>query len=76
LNRRDADSRREDAVGLLITIIGVAVLLIIGGVIIGYLVSRSEETPSHYKHEKEYEARVKKGIREDKMKKARKRRGW
>ncbi len=44
--------------------------------IIGYLVSRSEETPSHYKHEKEYEAKVKKGIRQDKLKKARKRRGW
>ena len=62
--------------GLLVTIIVVAVILIIGGVIIGYFVSRSEESPSHYKHEREYEARVKKGIREDHLKKARKRRGW
>lgn len=62
--------------GLLITIIVVAVLLIIGGVLIGYIVSRSEESPSHYKREKEYEARVKKGIREDRLKKVKKRRGW
>jgi hypothetical protein len=58
--------------GVWITIIIVAAFLIVGGILIGYIVSRSEESSRHYKAERAYEAKVKKGIRQDHLKKKKK----
>lgn len=60
---------------ILYAAIGLAALAVLG-VLISYLISRGEESESHYKSEKAFEDKVKKIRRQEALKKKRKRDPW
>jgi Flp pilus assembly protein TadB len=61
---------------VLVYLLIVLAVIVIGGFLISYFVSRGEESKSHYQAEEAFEAKVKKKRRADAKKRARERNPW
>lgn len=61
---------------VVVYVLAALVVIVLGGFLISYFVSRSEESKSHYQAEEAFEAKVKKLRRADAKKKARQREPW
>jgi Flp pilus assembly protein TadB len=61
---------------VLVYLLIILAVIVVGGFLISYFVSRGEESKSHYQAEEAFEARVKKKRRADAKKRARERNPW